>query len=368
MDGTPEPDLLIGSRYIVHADISTCFPSIYTHSIPWALVGKDTAKKNRKRTEWFNQIDHFTQYCKYGETHGVLIGPHASNLIGEIILSSVDEELSSKWKYVRNIDDYTCFVTSHEEAQLFITELSTALRKFDLTINHKKTEISALPMAMTEQWVRQVGNPQSYFDNGIMNYIGTRSYFDSAIEVMHKNRDNAAILNYAIKAIPSEKMSRNAIDYCIKTAFHLCLIYPYLLQIMDEYIFERLHVPCDMIQNFAERIYKQELENKNYDGVCYSLYFALKYDFLFNSISAQDAIDSESCVFRLLAYLYFKKNDIIAEKDTLLNYAMTLKTDDYDFEQNWLFVYEVLPQTDLTPEWQALKSNGVSFLKQEYQY
>ena len=38
-DGTPEPDLLIGKKYIVKADISTCFPSIYTHSIPWALVG-----------------------------------------------------------------------------------------------------------------------------------------------------------------------------------------------------------------------------------------------------------------------------------------------------------------------------------------
>ncbi len=46
-DGTPEPDLLIGKRYLVKADISTCFPSIYTHSIPWALIGKDDAKARR---------------------------------------------------------------------------------------------------------------------------------------------------------------------------------------------------------------------------------------------------------------------------------------------------------------------------------
>lgn len=48
-DGTPEPDLLIGKRYVVKADISTCFPSIYTHSIPWALAGKATAKKNSRK-------------------------------------------------------------------------------------------------------------------------------------------------------------------------------------------------------------------------------------------------------------------------------------------------------------------------------
>ena len=56
-DETPEPDLLIGSTYLVKADISTCFPSIYTHSVPWALVGKATAKANsgnKFKNEWYN--------------------------------------------------------------------------------------------------------------------------------------------------------------------------------------------------------------------------------------------------------------------------------------------------------------------------
>ena len=88
-DGTPEPDLLIGKRYLVKADISTCFPSIYTHSIPWALVGKAVAKAHCGKgfgREWYNQIDHYAQNCKNGETHGLLIGPHASNLLGISLL------------------------------------------------------------------------------------------------------------------------------------------------------------------------------------------------------------------------------------------------------------------------------------------
>lgn len=48
VDGNPESDLLIHdkgmSRFLVQADVSTCFPNIYTHSIPWALVGKEKAK------------------------------------------------------------------------------------------------------------------------------------------------------------------------------------------------------------------------------------------------------------------------------------------------------------------------------------
>ena len=53
--GSPKDDLLIGKRFVVKADISTFFPSIYTHSIPWALVGKAVAKQNRSKSKWFNK-------------------------------------------------------------------------------------------------------------------------------------------------------------------------------------------------------------------------------------------------------------------------------------------------------------------------
>ncbi|MCX0405461.1 RNA-directed DNA polymerase, partial [Clostridium perfringens] len=144
-DGSPELDLLIGKRYIVKADISNCFPSIYTHSLPWALVGKATSKTNRNKSEWFNKIDHYVQNIKNGETHGLIIGPHTSNLLSEIILCSIDKKLN-KWDYIRNIDDFTCYVETYDKAQRFLVELSEQLREFDLVLNHKKTEIIELPV------------------------------------------------------------------------------------------------------------------------------------------------------------------------------------------------------------------------------
>ena len=57
-DDSPVPDLLVGKRYMVCADISTCFPSMYTHSLCWALVGKEQAKKNRDEALWYNALDH----------------------------------------------------------------------------------------------------------------------------------------------------------------------------------------------------------------------------------------------------------------------------------------------------------------------
>lgn len=370
VDGTPEPDLLIGNRYIVHADISTCFPSIYTHSIPWALVGKDFAKQHAKKiwaNEWYNQIDHYAQNCKNGETHGLLIGPHASNLLGEIILTSVDCELVHNWAYIRNIDDYTCFVKTYEEAQLFLTELATELWKYDLVLNHKKTEITPLPTAMTELWVRQIGSPETFYRNGIMDYIGARSYLDSAVEVMANNKNNSAILNYAIQALPHDNLSKNAVAYCVKTILHLSLLYPYLIQILDKCVFERFHVDHAQIRDFLKLLYEQGLNNKNYDAVCHAIVFAIKYDVSINLTSAQDIVSADSCLYKLLAFLYFKRNGMRSEVALLRDHAKALKRNDEDFGRNWLFVYEVLPQGDLPGEWKALKANGVSFLKQGFQ-
>ena len=133
-DGTPEPDIYLGKRYMVHADISKCYPSIYTHAIPWALVGKDVAKDNtRKKEEWYNQIDHFAQISKNGETHGLLIGPHTSNILSEIILCAIDEELSKKYdSYIRNIIKLVSENADNNSVVLYAVK---ALKDFNLTKN-----------------------------------------------------------------------------------------------------------------------------------------------------------------------------------------------------------------------------------------
>jgi hypothetical protein len=47
-----------GKRFLVKTDISNFYPSIYSHSIPWAVVGVDEAKKTVKNSDkWYNQLD-----------------------------------------------------------------------------------------------------------------------------------------------------------------------------------------------------------------------------------------------------------------------------------------------------------------------
>lgn len=44
-------------EYVFDTDVADCYSSIYTHSIAWAIEGKDIAKKNHRLTLLGNSID-----------------------------------------------------------------------------------------------------------------------------------------------------------------------------------------------------------------------------------------------------------------------------------------------------------------------
>ena len=365
--GSPKDDLLIGKRFVVKADISTFFPSIYTHSIPWALVGKAVAKQNRSKSKWFNKIDKKCQEVKYGETHGLLIGPHASNLISEVILTVVDQKLYDKgWKFVRNIDDYTCYVETRARADSFIVDLGVALEEFDLQLNNKKTKIEELPDTVLEDWVRKLNGFSLLTSYGKVDYKQARAYFDLAIELMKLSGGNASVLNYAIKVLSKQALTDNAKEYSWKMSMHLCILYPYLISIMDEYVFKAFDTPKDEIQKFIDLSYEDGLEKKNYEGCSYAIYFALKYDMEVKSIDSVKVVATNDCIYKLLSFLYFRKKGDSSNTTCLQNEAKNLAQTDMD--RNWIFIYETLDQQDLVGDWGVMKNQGISFLKSEFRY
>ena len=369
-DGTPELDLFIGKKYIVEADIATCFPSIYTHSLCWALVGKNVAKINRNDSEWYNQIDKWCRNLKDGETHGLMIGPHTSNLLSEIVLTTIDKNLTDKnWAFTRNIDDYSCYVSSYEEGQKFLIDLGEELRKFDLSLNQKKTAIKELPLPVRERWVHVLNMINKIFLVGEkeykkINYEKIQSYMDEAIQLVKQNDNNAAVLKYAMKVIAQKELSENARTYCVKLFMHLAIIYPYLVLYLDEYVFQTFNVDKKDIETFSNLLYSAASNVKNYEAMYYTIYFALKYDFLLTSLKVEDVIANDSCLLKLFAYLYCKKNNDKDAKKLLKEHAKHLA--DIDFDKFWIFIYECLSENELKDEWKKMKEKKVTFLRAIY--
>lgn len=366
MDNAPEDQIIMGKRYVVHADISKCFPSIYTHALSWALVSKNVAKATMSQKNlYYNKLDHLVQINKDLETHGLLIGPHVSNILSEIILCAVDYELVNiGWEFIRCIDDYTAYVKSESEAEEFLVDLQEELRKYDLTLNHKKTSIAKLPLAMTEQWTRRIVPVAILTSYGQVDYKKCRAYLDSALEIAESEKWNSSVLNWAIKALSEYELTDNAKKYEKNVVFHLAVLYPYLVPLLEDYVFSNCDATVDEIRDLAILLFNEGLNARRYEQVSYAIYFAIKYGFDLN-VDVNKIICTKDCVLLAVSLMYFRNKQDMVSVNKLEIYAETLNNmpGPEDFDQNWLFAYEALPASKLQGDWKTLKLNGVSFFK-----
>ncbi len=370
------------SKYKVEADISRCFPSIYTHAIPWALAGKEIAKQNSSNEEYYNLIDSYTRKLNDNETYGILVGPHSSNLISEIILVKIDYKLSKKWKYIRYIDDYTCFVSTEEEADEFITDLVKELREYNLSLNHRKTQKTKLP-ELSGYWIHQLQNSIPNAKNNKTNFREVKSYLELAKKLTFQENNNA-ILNYAIKVISGLEITKNAEEYFIYETFNWAYIYPYLIPLLDEYVinkhidsFLKLKEGKQVLDQMLCKIYNKNLKDMNIEAIVYSIYYSIKYDVSTLYITFEDLKKTGNAIIYLLGFIHSKKYpNVNNQSDCYENLAKEIcgikengqkvKCDNLNFQENWIFVYEVLPRTLFENRWAEIKKKNISFLKKDY--
>lgn len=366
------------SKYKVEADISSCFPSIYSHAFAWAIDGKQNAKKNKNITKisqktFGDQIDYYSRSLKNNETNGVLIGPHTSNLLSEIILCAVDEKLVSKnYHYVRHIDDYCCYVKSESEANDFLLDLNSYLREFELSLNVKKTKITRLPNPNNTDWVARL---LQFSIDPLVTEKGDRYFKFSRLKVfvdyvicLANDTNNLSVYSYAMKMVSSYKLGKKALVYYITSILHLVYQYPYLVHWVDEYLFERFNVSSDEIKRFCSSIYDVGIRSKVYEACDYSMYWGIKYKIKFSDKYALDSIESGDCMFMVMALIFARISQDPKSENELKKHALDLLDESTEnMHLYWLFMYEALDKEDIIDEnFKRLKKKGISFIRDEY--
>lgn len=135
-------------RYMFVTDITNCYGSIYTHTIAWALMGKDTAKQKKGKSCLLgNMIDTYMQGMQYGQTNGIPQGSALFDFIAEMVLgyadSLVSEALASNsitdYKILRYRDDYRIFSNKKDELEKIAFVLQNILASLNFQLNSKKT-------------------------------------------------------------------------------------------------------------------------------------------------------------------------------------------------------------------------------------
>lgn len=364
LDEDVVPDIRLSARFRVEADIATCFPSIYTHALEWAITSRARAKDNvkNKRKEWGGKLDDYVRSIRDNETGGILIGPHASNLISEVILTRVDEILQKNYKYVRRIDDYECYVDRYDKAERFLSDLKDALSGYNLSINYKKVSIKELPLCVDDTWKQQLKSALVLLPKARISKEQIATVLDILVGIM-KEHKNGAVFSYAVKAIANRFLTEEARQYYVKYVLHLAYCYPYLYQYLDEYLFYSFDVEPEDISSFADQMLIHGFEVRNFEECSYALFFAIKYAFRLKNFDVDKIMATNDCILLVMAWQYVLCRGLEAEKELLHKHALEYYKITSSFEENWLFVYEALTSNEMTGQWKIIKKSNVSFLK-----
>lgn len=381
-----EQKWMSGAQYVVEADIATCFPSIYTHSIPWALNGKSESKASGSLTKLpGNLLDKCTQNTRDRQTNGLLIGPHASNIISEIILTKIDADLQAKGhrKIKRHVDDYRFYARTYEEAEKFIKDLGLALRAYEMSLNEKKTKIVPLPSPSEANWVL-VLNRHPLPKDQELKFSEIRSFLDRALTCA-QSIGKSTPLNYAIKVLAkshsrsnpgdSDAMLRRRLSLRAKRmyaqeAMNLALAYPYLAPMLDQYVFMPYwHADLkDKIAEFATALVSLGLRKLYPDAIAHAIFLALKYDFFLNLKDEQlkEVVGLDDCISNVLLLEYAKLRDRKQLEKAVKKRANELKAaDQRDRDKHWLLIYQVWTKAELKGSNQSflaeMKDEGFQF-------
>ncbi|KDB62769.1 RNA-directed DNA polymerase [Bordetella bronchiseptica B18-5 (C3)] len=149
--------------HIVTADIKRFYPSIYTHSIAWAIHGKSFIRRPKNLHNFDhvgNRLDKLFQNANDGCTNGIPIGPVVSDLIGELIAAAVDRIFTKAIRLkgidceaVRFKDDYRILVKSESDGKTAIKLLQASLKEYGLELSDEKTRIYSLPNGLFRDWI-----------------------------------------------------------------------------------------------------------------------------------------------------------------------------------------------------------------------
>lgn len=138
---------------LIKLDISKCFNSIYTHSLAWALLSKESVKENLgpSKQTFSGNFDRLMQSLNYNETNGIIIGPEFSRIFAELILQSVDQDVASilrkeqynyrhraDYEVFRYVDDYFIFYNDEETKEVVLQALQLKLKEYKLYLNSAK--------------------------------------------------------------------------------------------------------------------------------------------------------------------------------------------------------------------------------------
>lgn len=271
-------------KFLIKTDIKNFYSSIYTHSIPWALHGKEFIRKeNRNNYKLLgNCLDKLFQNANDSCTNGIPIGPVVSDLISEIVLSGVDQKLSkllidnnlnNDVTIVRFKDDYRILTKKESSGRSTIKLLQSALKEYRLELHDGKTEFYSLPHGLFRNWRSEYyhinhGTRKDY------DFEGFKEVYFSVIKIDQNNPGCGVIDRFLADLVDRKdystciKLDKKSLPKVISLLLMLAdfriKAFPKILAIIESILkSDSSHIDSIVkyLESFLQELMKQEINN-----------------------------------------------------------------------------------------------------------
>lgn len=297
-----------GFKYTLRTDISRFFPTIYTHSIPWALHSKQFSKQNRGRQILGNLLDETSRNLQDGQTIGLPIGPDTSHIIAELIATAIDEQLSTalggRIAGLRYVDDYYLFFSSRKEAENALAALIKQLQAYELQINFEKTRICETIDLTEDLWTHEL---RAFEVSETKRKQGRdiHHFLELAKRIAAANTDESVML-YSVKKSASSIIRKEHWRTFVAHLCHVAIAYPNTLQQIERILstYERIGYPIDRpsVGRLANSIIEEHAPLNHHSEVAWCLWMckSLDLELSIDNVHRVSTMNSSVCSLILL--------------------------------------------------------------------
>jgi hypothetical protein len=335
-----------GYKFALVTDITGFFPTIYTHTIPWAIHGKKVAKKNRKKnaTYFGNLLDACCMDAQDGQTIGLPIGPDTSHIIAETIGVAIDLEVERTLGFIpsgfRYVDDFYLFFDTRDEAERALAAVVRAAGTFELQINPAKTRIVEVRDIVEDSWKfyvkkLRVGPKRRAQRNDLHHY------FETLLNLEKRFKDES-IVKYGLKQLSSMIVKKTNWDVLEAYLYKCGYGFPNTIQVIAHFLttyhFHGYALDLDAAARFCNNQISSCAASDHHGEVAWLLWICKELKIAIEEDVVLEVAKMESATCTLIL-LDLKQSEIISTaipEKYLKPYAQASALR----EQSWLLAYE----------------------------
>lgn len=338
-----------GYKYVLISDVSQFFPTLYTHTIGWALDGKDIAKpkqyaKNLHPNDFGILLDRKIGNCQSNQTIGIPIGPDTSHIIAELVATGVDIELlkllEDKPAGFRFVDDYYLFFETQQAAEDALSKLSNSMSTYELKINAVKTKITSLEELSEDTWKYSL--QQFYFEQAKKKQRNSiNHYFDLAFRTAKTHQDENVMV-YAIRRIKGVIVKKKNWELFESYLCKVLISYPNAMQdiahILFTYNYYGYISDKDRISRSLNRLILDHAILEHHSEIAWALWLSRELNIKIKAESCRVLSQIKSSVCLILAY-DLQLNGLLEEPLDITKFSELLNEKEL-WRTNWLLAYE----------------------------